>query len=85
MKGTMFDIFSGVPQSDPVWLESVVGLLNARERMKHIAAKKPGRYFMSSIGTHSPVAEIETFGLLEASTQDNPQSAAKERFGVPAK
>jgi hypothetical protein len=61
MKEPSFDIFSGVPSGNPMWLETVVGLSNARERMEQIAAKKPGQYFVFSIGTHSPVTQIETF------------------------
>jgi hypothetical protein len=57
-----FDIFSANPNEDPLWLETAVGLSNARERMEWIAAKKPGRYFIFSLLSGEPVAQIETFG-----------------------
>jgi hypothetical protein len=56
-----FDIFSGAPDKDAVWVECVRGLSNARERMEQIAAKKPGRYFLFSNLSHSILAKIETF------------------------
>jgi hypothetical protein len=62
-----FDIFSGAPKDNPMWLETISGLSNARERMEQIAAKRPGQYFIFSIGTHSPVVQIETFAKPQAS------------------
>jgi hypothetical protein len=62
-----FDIFAGGPQKDPVWLESVAGLSHARERMEQIAQKTPGQYFVFSIGSHSILAQIETFKTPELS------------------
>jgi hypothetical protein len=59
MEGAVFDIFSGAPRDNPIWLESAIGLSNARERMEEIATEIQGRYFLSSIGTHSPIAEID--------------------------
>ena len=76
MEDTVFDIFSGVPEGNPMWLESTVGLSNAREHMEQIAANKPGQYFISSIGTHSPIAQIETFRLFQPLLKDNAKSTA---------
>ena len=56
-----FDIFSGTPDKDPLWIETVYGLSNARQRMGEIAERKPGRYFVFSLGSHSVLAQIETF------------------------
>jgi hypothetical protein len=56
-----FDIFSGAPDKDALWVECVCGLSNAREQMERIAAQKPGRYFLFSLLSHSILAEIETF------------------------
>ena len=67
-----FDIFSGVPDKNAVWVECVRGLSNARERMGQIAAKKPGRYFLFSLQSHSVLARIETFSKPEpASIKSN--------------
>ena len=49
MREPCFDIFSGAPDKTPVWIETVYGLSNARERMAAIAARKPGAYFVFSI------------------------------------
>lgn len=60
MSQGIFDIFSGFPNDNPVWLETVDGLSDARVRMNQIASQKPGRYFIFCIGTHSPVAKMDT-------------------------
>jgi hypothetical protein len=57
----MFDIFSGSPPNNAIWLEAVEGLSNARERMEQIAAENPGKYFIFSVGSRTVLAEIETF------------------------
>jgi hypothetical protein len=54
----IFDIFSGIPNESPVWLEAVRGLSNAKERVEHIAAKKPGAYFVFSVESHKVFARI---------------------------
>jgi hypothetical protein len=41
-----FDLFSGTPDEDAVWLEAVVGLDQAKDRLRRIAAESPGPYFM---------------------------------------
>jgi hypothetical protein len=63
-----FDIFSGVPDKNAVWVECVRGLSNARERMGQIAAEKPGRYFLFSLQSHSVLARIETFSKPESAS-----------------
>ena len=40
-----FDIFSGQIDKNALWVETVEGLSNARERMEQIAAEKPGQVF----------------------------------------
>ena len=72
MSEAIFDIFSGVPNGKAIWIESAPGLSNAKERMSQIAASNPGRYFISSIGTRSPLAQIETVGRFQAS-QSSPK------------
>jgi hypothetical protein len=61
MPETKYDIFAGTPGNFPMWLETVVGLANAKERMEMIAAKKPGQYFLFSVLTQTTVARIEVF------------------------
>ena len=62
-----FDIFRGNPDQNAVWLEPVMGLLNARQRMEQIAAEKPGRYFILSVQSHSVVAKVDTEKKLQKS------------------
>ena len=57
---TRFDIFSGAPDKDAVWIEAVPGLSNARERMEEIAREIPGRYFVFSIHSRALLATIDT-------------------------
>jgi hypothetical protein len=54
-----FDIFRGTPNKDAVWIEAVKGLAAARERMKQIAAEKPGKYFLFSTSSQAILARIE--------------------------
>ena len=56
-----FDIFSGQIDKNALWIETVEGLSNARERMEQIAAEKPGQYFIFSSLSHAVLAQIETF------------------------
>ena len=61
MKEPSFDIFSGAPTKNPVWLEAVEGLSNARARMHEIAAQTPGQYFVFSTTRRTVLAQTETF------------------------
>ena len=54
------DIFSGAPEEHGLWVEAIEGLSNARQRMGHIAAEKPGKYFIFSSGSLSILTRIET-------------------------
>jgi hypothetical protein len=60
MKEPTFDIFTGVPNKNAVWVEAVPGLSNARARMHELAAQSPGYYFVFSPTAHAIVAETET-------------------------
>jgi hypothetical protein len=55
-----FDIFSGSPDNDAMWIEAVSGLSQARERMEQLARQIPGRYFLFSIHSRSLLARIDT-------------------------
>jgi hypothetical protein len=71
MSERLFDIFSGVPDKTPVWMEAVQGLSNARERMEEIAEKAPGQYFVFSTGSQSVIVRTETFKRIESSETKN--------------
>jgi hypothetical protein len=55
-----FDIFSGAPDENGLWVEAIGGLSNARQRMKQIATEKPGKYFLFSGSSQSILTRIET-------------------------
>jgi len=44
----IFDIFSRLPDGSPLWLESVKGLDQARQRLHGLARVHPGEYFIYS-------------------------------------
>lgn len=62
-----FDIFSGVPGRDAVWVCAVEGLANAKERMDEIAAAQPGPYFVCFVHSKEILARTDT----SANSQDN--------------
>jgi hypothetical protein len=62
MKEPAFDIFSGGPDKDPIWIETVEGLSQARERMHQLAAANPGPYFLYSVQSQAVLARVETKG-----------------------
>ena len=55
-----FDIFSGSPDKDAMWIEAVSGLAKARERMEELAQQVPGRYFVFATHSRSLLAKIDT-------------------------
>jgi hypothetical protein len=65
MRGLMqptFDIFRGTTKADGIWLESVGGLSNSKDRMHQIAAENPGCYFVFASHDQSIRARTETTG-----------------------
>ena len=60
MRVPHYHIFSGFRDKDALWLDSVEGLGAADERMKQLAAEKPGPYFIFSTDTHTVLASIDT-------------------------
>lgn len=48
MQEPTFDIFSGMPDKNSKWSESVSGLTNARKRMEELVADNPGHCFISN-------------------------------------
>jgi hypothetical protein len=59
-----FDIFSGAPDENGLWVEAIEGFSNARQRMGQIAAEKPGKYFLFSNSSQSFPERMETFTKL---------------------
>jgi hypothetical protein len=56
-----FEIFRGrFPETDVLWLECVDGLAASVDRMKAIAAQKPGPYFVFNAQCHEVLASIDT-------------------------
>jgi hypothetical protein len=55
-----FAIFSGKPNKNACWLETVQGLANARDRMEEIAAEHPGEYFLFGQQVHAVLASTDT-------------------------
>jgi hypothetical protein len=55
-----FDIFRGTTKADGVWLESVEGLSNSKDRMHRIAVENPGCYFVFASHDQSIRARTET-------------------------
>ena len=57
-----FQIFegSGDPETHAVWVEYVEGLREALDRMKVLAAEKPGPYFVSHIASKQVLASIDS-------------------------
>jgi hypothetical protein len=60
MKFPQFDIFSGIPGKDAVWLEAVYGLVQARDRMTEHAMNQPGPYFVFCQQTRRVLASVDT-------------------------
>jgi hypothetical protein len=58
----VFDIFRGTTRANGIWLESVEGLSNSKDRMHKIAAQKPGCYFVFASHDQSIRARTETKG-----------------------
>jgi ligand-binding sensor domain-containing protein len=56
-----FDIFKGrYPNQEAVWLETVRGLANARQRMEQIATENPESYFVFSSHDNLVMAIFDT-------------------------
>lgn len=44
----IFDIFSTLPDGTPLWMGSVEGFDEARQRMSRLVEDRPGNYFLYS-------------------------------------
>jgi len=55
-----FDIFSGLPDRDSVWIDAVVGIDKTRQRMNQLTAEKPGDYFIFDVRSGQVVDRTAT-------------------------
>lgn len=60
MNTPKYDIFSGSGYRDALWIEAVEGLGAANERIKELAAEKPGAYFVFCTARGVVVARVDT-------------------------
>jgi len=61
MRIPKYDIFSGIPgNSSAIWKETVSGLGAANDRMKELAALRPGPYFVFDASSSNIMAQIDT-------------------------
>jgi hypothetical protein len=65
MRVPIYDIFSGSRNKDAIWLECTEGLGIAYQRMRELAAKFPGPYFVFCTRTHTVLASIDTSKVQE--------------------
>jgi hypothetical protein len=57
MKAT-YDIFRRIPETGPVWIESVQGLENIKARLLHLINLCPGEYFVFDPTTARIIARM---------------------------
>lgn len=74
MQEPTFDVWSGTPEKNARWLETVAGLANARQRMKELAAQTPGHYFIFSVWNGCILDQIDT--------QEEPRAAFHTKGGA---
>ena len=55
-----FDIFSGAPEENGLWVEAVKGFSKAQRRMGQIAVERPGVYFLFNGSNHSILSRMQT-------------------------
>lgn len=58
MEECAFDIYSGMPGDKAQWLESAASLESAQNRMRELALKSPGSYFIFNSWTFCTVARL---------------------------
>jgi hypothetical protein len=55
-----FDIFRGTIEQTAEWIESVLGLSNALDRMEEIAASVPDQYFVCRQQGQAVLSRLDT-------------------------
>lgn len=72
MRVPKYEIFRGhFGSQDVMWLQAVEGLGNASDRMKEIASKHPGAYFVFWTTSHRVLDSIDTSVVNRATNKDN--------------
>jgi transcription elongation factor Elf1 len=74
-----YDIFSGLREHGPIWLESIDGLEQACARMRDRATLKPGAYFVYCSQTNAVLASVDTSKSVPAVSPGN-RSDALHRY-----
>jgi len=60
VKMPIYDIFSGLRENGPIWVEAVDGLEAACARMRERADHNPGAYFVFCSQTNAVLASVDT-------------------------
>jgi hypothetical protein len=63
-----FEIFSGFPDRNATWLETVSGLAQADDRMREVAAESPGAYFIFHVASRKVIFSVNN-GPLKAARE----------------
>ena len=72
-----FDIFSGMPDRDAVWVKAVDGIEEVKAQIEQIAADEPGDYFVFHVASREVLFQIRgTSSQSGGSQQDPPKSGA---------
>jgi len=56
MTSATYDIFRKLPAGEPVWVEAVNGLEDAKSRLNELVAVRPGDYYIYDLGHERIVA-----------------------------
>ena len=64
MKPQKYDIFSGRTKENAVWIDAIEGLEAASARMRALAVKQPGPYFVFSTGTNTILNSVDPAEVL---------------------
>ncbi|MFY9688788.1 MAG: hypothetical protein WA369_05340 [Candidatus Acidiferrales bacterium] len=51
-----YDIFRKLPAGDPVWVEAVRGLEDAKSRVQELVSARPGDYYIYDLGCERIIA-----------------------------
>jgi len=56
MTSATYDIFRKLPAGEPVWVEAVQGLEDAKSRLNELVSVRPGDYYIYDLGHERIVA-----------------------------
>ena len=77
----VFDLFSGKPDRDALWLEAVEGLEIARRRIAELARLKPGPYFIFHSSDHAIMGTIDTAAPAASAQSGDVDNLKKRKAG----